>query len=170
MRRCFVSLLVLALLPGLLLAGQGLRLPGPGPAPEEAIHYRSRVWSDTKPAINLTHIFAGEINRRGRPVGFHARPGGLDPRGSGIARILDKPNRLGVYTARVWIGSRGRSKFSTFFPDRLTRAQVLAAVLAAFHQGRRSGETFRGPSGLGFTVEGYYQHGRIQTAYPIYAR
>jgi len=166
MKRRFIFLLFLALLPGLFLAHGGGILPGP----ERAIDYRTRVWSDTKPAINLTHIFAGEINRRGKAVGFHSRPGGVDPEGSGVARVVDPPNRLGVYTAVVWIGRRGRTKFSSFYPDRLTRPQVIAAILAAFRHGQRRGERFRGPSGQGFTVEGYFQNGRIHTAYPIYSR
>jgi len=151
-------ILLLALLTSVFLSG------------ERAIDYRTRVWSDTRPAINLTHIFAGEINRRGKAVGFHSRPGGIDPHGSGIARIVDPPNRIGVYTSVVWIGRRGRTKFSTLYPDRLTRPQVIAAILAAFRHGQRRGERFRGPSGHGFTVEGYFQNGRIHTAYPIYSR
>lgn len=170
MKRVSASLVLLALLPGLVLAGQGLRLPGPGGAGERRIDHRVRVWSDTAPPINLTHLFAGEINRRGKPVGFHSRPNGVDPQGSGVVRVVDRPDRSGVYTAVVWIERRGRTKFSTFYPDRLTRAQVIAAVLSAFRKGRRSGENFRGPSGLGFTIEGYFQGGRIQTAYPIYSR
>ena len=166
MKRRFIFPLVLALLPGIFLAGTGGILPGP----EQAIDYRTRVWSDTRPAINLTHIFAGEINRRGKAVGFHSRPGGVDPQGSGVARVVDRPNRLGVYTAMVWIGRRNRTKFSTFYPDRLTRPMVIEAILSAFRHGQRRGERFRGPSGHGFTVEGYFQNNRIHTAYPIYSR
>ncbi len=163
-------LLFLALLPGPAAAGNGIHLPGPGPIAEPTIDYRTRVWSDTRPQINLTHVFAGEINRRGKPVGFHSRPGGIDPQGSGIVRIVDKPNRVGIYTAMVWIGRRSRTKFSTLYPDRLTRAQVIGVILDAYHRGQRRGERFRGPSGHGFTVEGYVQNGRISTAYPIYSR
>ena len=170
MKRNFILLLFLALLPGLFLAGGRLQPPGRGSAPERAIDYRTRAWSDTQPAINLTHIFAGEINRRGRAVGFHARPGGIDPAGSGVVRVVDRPNRFGVYTAVVWIGRRGRTKFSTLYPDRLTRLLVIQAILAAFRRGQRRGERFRGPSGHGFTIEGYFQNGRISTAYPIYLR
>ena len=36
-------------------------------------------WTGTSPPINETHLFEGEINRRGQPVGFHSRPGGKDP-------------------------------------------------------------------------------------------
>jgi hypothetical protein len=158
MRRWRIAFLSLALLPGLFLAG------------ERSIDYRTRVWSDTKPAINLTHIFAGEINRRGKPVGFHSRPRGIDPAGSGIVRFVDSPNRAGVYTAMVWIGHRNKTKFSSLFPDRLNRSQVIAAILSAFRQGRRRGESFRGLSGQGFTIEGYFQNGRINSAYPLYSR
>jgi hypothetical protein len=166
MNRRIIFPLVLALLPGIFLAGMGGLLPGP----EQAIDYRTRVWSDTRPAINLTHIFAGEINRRGRATGFHSRPNGVDPKGSGVARVVDRPNRLGVYTAVIWIGRRNRTKFSSLYPDRLSRKQVITAILAAFRHGQRRGERFRGPSGLGFTIEGYFQNGRIATAYPIYSR
>ncbi|MCU0236256.1 MAG: EndoU domain-containing protein [Acidobacteria bacterium] len=166
MKRRTIFSLALILLPGMFLAGTGGILPGT----ERAIDHRTRVWSDTRPAVNLTHVFAGEINRRGRLVGFHSRPGGVDPRGSGIARIVDPPNRFGVYTAMVWIGRRSRTKFSTFYPDCLTRAQVIGVILDAYRRGQRRGERFRGPSGHGFTVEGYAQNGRIHTAYPIYSR
>ena len=37
-----------------------------------------RGWSRTVPEINLTHIFFGEINRSGKPVGYHSRPGGSE--------------------------------------------------------------------------------------------
>jgi hypothetical protein len=166
MKRWFIFLFSLSLLSGWLLAGSGSLLPGP----EQTIDHRTRVWSATRPAINLTHVFAGEINRHGKPVGFHSRPGGIDPVGSGIVRFIDRPNRAGVYTAMVWIGRRDRTKFSTLYPDRLDRQTVIEAILSAYRQGRRRGERFSGPSGYGFTIEGYVQNGRISTAYPIYSR
>jgi Bacterial EndoU nuclease len=129
--------------------------------------------SRTSPPINLTHVFEGEINRRGRPVGFHSRPGGRDPAGARVVRVLDRPNRLGVYTAEVEIrsGSRWLSKRSTFYPDRMDRAAVIRVILHAFANRAPGGsEKFRGPSGRGFTIEGYFQNGRINTAYPIYTR
>lgn len=130
-------------------------------------------WSRTSPPINVTHIFEGEINSRGKPVGFHSRPGGRDPQGARLVRVVDRPNRAGVYTAEVEIrsGSDWLSKRSTLYPDRLNRDAVIQAALHAF-AGRTTGnaEKFRGPSGTGFTIEGYYQNGRINTAYPIFTR
>lgn len=128
--------------------------------------------SRTSPPINLTHVFEGEINKRGKPVGFHARPGGKNPPGARVARVLDGPNRLGVYVAEVEIrsGSRWLSKRSTFYPDRMDRDAVIQAILHAYRDRTTgSSEKFRGPSGRGFTIEGWHQNGRINTAYPIFA-
>ena len=129
-------------------------------------------WSRTSPPVNVTHIFEGEINRRGKPTGFHSRPGGRDPQNARLVRIVDRPNRAGVYTADVEIrsGSQWLGKRSTLYPDRLDREAVIMAVLNAFQHRAGNGEKFRGPSGQGFTIEGYYQNGRINTAYPIYTR
>jgi Bacterial EndoU nuclease len=154
-----------ALVPVLLLfllAAGGVFGRSPGPS-----------LSRTSPPVNLTHVFEGEINKRGKPVGYHSRPGGKDPANARVTRVIDRPNRFGVYTAEVEIrsGSRWLSKRSTFYPDRMDRAAVLQAILNAF-KNRASGgsEKFRGPSGRGFTIEGYYQNGRINTAHPIYTR
>jgi len=143
----------------------------PGPALPRSSRRPAEAWSRTSPPVNLTHIFEGEINRRGKPVGFHSRPGGRDPADARVVRIVDRPNRAGVYTAEVEIrsGSRWLSKRSTFYPDRMDRAAVVQAVLHAFANGG-GGEKFRGPSGRGFTIEGYFQNGRINTAYPIFTR
>lgn len=142
-------------------------LPGAG-----ADRRQGPALSATNPPVNLAHVFEGEINRRGRPVGFHSRPGGRNPSGARVVRVVDRPNRQGVYTAEVEIRTRDGQwlrKRSTFFPDRLSRDEVVMAILNAWRQ-RSTGrsEQFRGPSGLGFTIEGWHQNGRINTAYPIF--
>lgn len=154
----------LLILGALLLLGGEVSARSPRRRPEEA-------WSRTSPPVNLTHIFEGEINKRGKPVGFHSRPGGRNPANARVVRVVDRPNRAGVYTAEVEIrsGSRWLEKRSTFYPDRMDRAAVVQAILNAFvHRTSGGSEKFRGPSGRGFTIEGYYQNGRINTAYPIY--
>jgi len=132
-------------------------------------------WSATDPPVNMSHIFNGQINKRGKPVGFHSRPGGTNPSTARVVRVLNGPNRAGVYTADVEIrdGSQWLGKNSTLYPDAMSREEVIAAVLNAFRSrsgGSGGGELFRGPSGRGFTIEGYFQNGRINTAYPIYQR
>jgi hypothetical protein len=132
------------------------------------------IWTETLPPIDLAHIDRGEINRRGDPVGYHHRPDGLDPPGARVLAILQPPDAAGVYRARVeirdpatglWLDKRAAS---TFFPDRLSDAEVVAAILAAFRDGeRRRDGRFVGATGYGFVVEGWYRQGRILAAYPL---
>ncbi|MFK7859446.1 MAG: EndoU domain-containing protein [Granulosicoccus sp.] len=131
-------------------------------------------WSDTNPNINLWHVFEGEINRSGKPVGFHSRPGGNDPANARVVSIRDKPNRSGVYTATIEIrdGNQWKSKFSSFFPDSLSRDEVVDAVLNAYQKSSdKNAQPFEGPSGLGFTIQGYTSgRGGINTAFPVFVR
>lgn len=147
-------------------------VPQGAPAPAPSL---DSEWSYTDPAINLEHVFEGQINRRGRPTGFHSRPGGADPAGARVTRILSRPNHLGVYVAEVEIrGGSGRwlRKTSTFYPDDMSREEVVAAILHAWEERRDlGGGKFQGPSGEGFTIEGYtLEDGGINTAYPLYRR
>lgn len=132
-------------------------------------------WSLTTPPVSETHIFEGEINRRGKAVGFHSRPGGRDPVNARVCAVTDGPNRRGVYSAQVEIRKPGGPwlrKRSTFFPDDMNRAEVIQAILHAYHnRSREDGPKFSGPSGKGFTIEGYLlPDARINTAFPLYRR
>lgn len=131
-------------------------------------------WSNTTPAINLEHVFSGEINRKGKPVGFHARPQGHSPQGAKVIRVKDGPNKVGVYTATIEIadGSKWKSKFSSFFPDSLSQEQVIDAILHAYNNSQNPRkQPWRGPSGLGFDIQGYtLSRGDINTAFPIYRK
>ena len=183
MKRTLLSLagLLLGLAVYYLAPGVLGERPRPGEAPPPRAEAPASAadpvseWSDTDPAINLEHVFEGQINRRGRPVGFHSRPGGADPGGARVARIVSRPNRLGVYIAEVEIrndSGRWLRKTSTFYPDGMSRDEVVAAILHAWEERRDlGGDKFQGPSGKGFTIEGYtLDDGGINTAYPIYKR
>jgi len=137
--------------------------------------YRSgSKWSGTSPEINLHHIFEGEINRKGKPVGYHSRPGGVDPASAKIVRIQDKPNSAGIYTATIAIrdGNQWKEKFSSFFPDSMSAEDVTAAVLNAYKKSANpKKQPWEGPSGYGFTIQGYTtSRGGINTAFPIYRK
>ena len=131
-------------------------------------------WTASDPPINLVHIDYGEINRHREAVGYHHRQNGVDPPGARVDRIVQLPDASGVYRARValrdpvtgdWIDKKAPS---TFFPDTMSDAEVIEAVLAAFQAGRRRGDgQFIGASGRGFAIEGWYQNGRINAAYPL---
>ena len=93
-----------------------------------------------------------------------------------MVRIREAPNSAGVYTAQVEVQDnetgRWKDKFSTFFPDRLSRGEVVSAILHAYRNRERgTAQPWRGPSGLGFPIQGYsLADGRINTAYPVYIR
>ena len=135
---------------------------------------RGRKWTATDPPINFAHIETGEINSRGEAVGYHHRPNGIDPPGAKVLRITQPPDTSGIYRARValrdprtgeWID---KGAASTFFPDAMSDAEVIQAVLSAFHDGDgQSDGKFVGDSGHGFMIEGWYQSGRIAAAYPL---
>lgn len=175
MKRSLLSLvgLLLGLAVFYLLPEEGRQRPvETASRPPEPVSVPSfdEEWSGTDPAINLAHVFEGQINRRGKPVGFHSRPGGTDPAGARVLRTISRENDLGVYVAEVEI--RNRRKTSTFFPDSMSRDEVVAAILHAWEERRDlGGDKFQGPSGMGFTIEGYtLDGGGINTAYPLYRR
>jgi len=133
-------------------------------------------WSKTRPEINLSHVFHGEINRRGKPVGFHSRPNGNDPAHAKLVKIVSRPNRSGVYTAKVKIfdprEKRWKKKFSSIFPDSMGRQQVINAILYAYrHRTTGKKQPWSGPSGHGFVIQGYTtSRGGINTAFPVFRR
>jgi len=136
--------------------------------------HSGQKWSDTSPNINLHHVFDGEINRRGKPTGFHSRPNGEDPAGARVVSVKDKPNRYGVYTANIEVldGNQWKGKFSSFFPDDLSRDEVINVILNAYNNSNnKNAQPWEGPSGAGYRVQGYTSNqGGINTAFPIYTR
>lgn len=137
-------------------------------------HSSGQKWSDTSPNINLHHVFEGEINRKGKPTGFHSRPSGQDPSNARLKGVKDKPNRYGVYTANIEVkdGGQWKSKFSSFFPDELSRGEVIDVILNAYNNSKnKNNQPWEGPSGSGYRVQGYTSNsGGINTAFPIYTR
>jgi len=138
------------------------------------------VWSNTTPKLNLTHVFEGEINKSGKAVGFHSRPGGKDPAGARVVKVKAGPNAKGVYTADIQVcnGKSWKDKFSSFFPDALSKGGVTALILKAH---KAAGNPMTGKWGAtvdGIAINGYMcpqnsstcPKGAINTAYPVYSK
>ena len=131
-------------------------------------------WSNTTPSINLAHIFKGQINKHGKPVGFHVAPRVIEPEGSHIKKVISGPNKAGVYTATVEIydpqRKKWKEKFSSIYPNDLSKQQIIDSILNAYsHDMLSSDFKWRGPSGHGFLIEGYRNKtGAIETAYPVF--
>ena len=86
-------------------------------------------WSKTQPAVNLRHIFCGEIDYRARAKGFHSTQ--LLATTTEVKDIFKKKwLRGGIYNARVKFAN-GKTKFSTFFPEQCTVAMIVRSVVYA---------------------------------------
>lgn len=123
----------------------------------------ARLWSQTEPPLDLTHLFCGERDPRdGGLEGYHALAGVRTPGEAAIRERYAGPNADGVSRAVVCAadaaagGAKASCKCSSLFPDDWSVERVVAAVLSALERGRADGRGFfRGPGGAGFAVEGW---------------
>ncbi len=115
----------------------------------------------------MKHIYHGEINKRGKAVGYHheSMMGGKI-----IPGTETKPDKNGVYRAKVEIEGVRKKATSSFFPKEWDRVQVLKAIEEAFNNKRLIGDNkYSGKSESGLIIEMYLnKDGSIATAYPIY--
>ena len=91
-------------------------------------------WSKTDPAINLDHVFCGEVKSNGKASGFHARPNGINPPSIAGVEITQPANDNGIYAGMVRFASpSGREpvKFSSIFPDSCSHDQIVTSILHA---------------------------------------
>lgn len=136
-------------------------------------------WSDTKPSVNLEHIFCGE-SHNGRNKGFHSSY--LLSSSEIVSDIYNKkPLTGGIYNARVKFDN-GKTKFSTFFPDHCNVASITRSVVyAASHSTGKHrqwgilGESAPEPMAKGyclktngkpFTIRMGLKGSRVNTAFP----
>ena len=116
------------------------------------------------PKIDEEHIFEGELNAKGKLVGFHHMGKYTDR----ILKITRQPNKYGVYEAEF--RAFGQTKKSTFFPDRWSRQKVLDSIYEAyFNPVNKSRNARVGKTTDGLRVKMYLdQEGNIATAFPLY--
>ncbi|WP_205582791.1 EndoU domain-containing protein, partial [Yersinia sp. IP36721] len=128
------------------------------------------------PSINATHVFHGEINRRGAGVGFH-HEGSIGHQGKArVTQITNSANAQGVYQGKVEIFNSATGQWvakgpqSTFFPKSWNRAQVMTEIRGAYNNGTvLPNGKWSGISPSGVKIEGWLNSsGNINTAYPIY--
>ncbi|MEQ3340943.1 EndoU domain-containing protein, partial [Clostridium butyricum] len=121
----------------------------------------------------LEHILEGEINKRGKAVGFHYE-GFPTTKGSVIEGTKSTPDNLGLYTGKVEVGGVPKTSNggqSTFFPENWTVQDVVDAINEAFTnkefvQGTRN--TYRGKTVSGLKIEMYIDDvtNKIISAFP----
>lgn len=115
----------------------------------------------------MRHVYHGEINRRGKAVGYHheSMMGGKIVPGTETM-----PDRNGVYRATVEVNGVRKNVDSSFFPKDWDRVQVLKSIEEAFVNKRQIGRNkYSSLTSSGITIEMYLKpDGSIATAYPIY--
>ncbi|ASP25788.1 T7SS effector LXG polymorphic toxin [Bacillus velezensis] len=117
----------------------------------------------------MKHIYHGEVNKRGKAVGYHheSMMGGKI-----IPGTEKKPDENGVYMAKVEVGSVKKIADSSFFPREWNRADVLKAIDEAYHTRKQvRSNKYRGVTSTGIKIEMYLNSdGTIATAYPLYKK
>jgi predicted ribonuclease toxin of YeeF-YezG toxin-antitoxin module len=117
----------------------------------------------------MRHVYHGEINRRGKAVGYHheSMMGGKIVPGT-----EKKPDKNGVYMAKVEIDGVKKIADSSFFPKGWNRAEVLKAINEAYQSKEQiTSNKYRGITSSGIKVEMYLnKDGSIATAYPLYKK
>ncbi|WP_395096652.1 T7SS effector LXG polymorphic toxin [Bacillus amyloliquefaciens] len=120
-------------------------------------------------AGTMKHIYHGEVNQRGKAVGYHheSMMGGKI-----IPGTEKKPDKNGVYMAKVEVGSVKKIADSSFFPREWNRADVLKAIDEAYHTRKQvRSNKYRGVTSTGIKIEMYLNSdGTIATAYPLYKK
>ncbi len=141
---------------------------------EYAYVYDTNIQDDLLGLNLVTHLFHGEINRRGNAVGFH-HEGSIGHIGKArVSAITVAPDAQGLYKAKVevfdsrtvsWV-TKGPE--STFFPKQMSRADVLKNIDEAFARKTMTGAKWEGVSDSGIKIGGYVDaHGNIATAFPL---
>ncbi len=120
----------------------------------------------------IEHIFEGQINVRGKAVGYHYE--GIEgTSGKVISGTESSVNNVGVYKAQVevdGIPKTANGGFSTFYSKDMSPQQVIDAINEAYSNcelkhGTRN--TYQGVANNGMIIDMYLdQNGKIISAFP----
>lgn len=121
----------------------------------------------------LEHIFDGTINRNGKATGYHYTMV-LDSKGEVVEGTRSKPDKNGVFTAKVRVSGIDKNGFSSFYPESWTPQQVVDAINTAYEDAiTNSANPTASQLWIGhygdLEIDMYLDDARqIVTAYPIY--
>ncbi|SDX29374.1 Bacillus transposase protein [Listeria ivanovii subsp. londoniensis] len=121
---------------------------------------------------SLEHIFAGEVNRKGKAVGFHSETIPDSP-GKVIQETKSKPNKNGVYEAKIEVNGipkKSNKGKSSFFPENWTAQKIVDEINHAFsNKSHIDGNIYLGEASNGIKIQMYLdKQDKIISAFPIY--
>ncbi len=142
----------------------------------------------TKPALTpsgqkavtldtLEHIFHGELNKKGKAVGFHYE--GVENmqavNKTRTVTVTKPPDKNGVYEAIVEVkgkAKKGNGGVSTFFPKNWTKNDVVNSINEAYiNKISSGGNGYIGTSDSGVKIQMFLKpDGTIITAYPLHGK
>ncbi|MGY3708572.1 EndoU domain-containing protein [Granulicatella adiacens] len=122
---------------------------------------------------SLTHIFEGDINRRGQAGGYHYDM--VEGTSGSIIEGTKSPslNDAGVYEAKVEVNGipkEGNEGYSTFFPDRMSPQEIVDTINEAYsNKNLAHGNKYIGKSSNGLKIGMYIRKsdGKIISAFPM---
>ncbi|WP_255295588.1 WXG100 family type VII secretion target [Bacillus cereus] len=117
----------------------------------------------------MKHIYHGEINKRGKAVGYHHESMMC---GKIIPGTESVPDKNGIYRAKVEIDGVEKVAKSSFFPKEWNRVDVLKGIDEAYQNKIQVGSyKYKGVTSSGIKIEMYLNtDGSIATAYPLYKK
>lgn len=119
----------------------------------------------------IRHILEGEINRRGKAVGFHME-NMPTKKGKVIERTRSGKDKNGVYSASVEIDGILKDARSSFFPAEMIPQQIIQAINEAYNSREPYyNSMLKGKTSYGFEVGMYLdKNNKISSAFPIQKR
>ncbi|MDF2909377.1 MAG: hypothetical protein K0Q56_257 [Sporolactobacillus laevolacticus] len=120
----------------------------------------------------LEHILEGELNARGKAVGYHS-----ESIEKSIGKIIkgteSTPNKFGIYKAKVEVNGVPKTSnggTSTFFPKNWDAQKVIDSINIAFdNKVLIKGNTYSGKLKNGMEISMYIdKNGKIISAFPVY--
>lgn len=117
----------------------------------------------------IKHILEGEVNRRGKAVGFHME-NMPTAKGSIIESTRSKLDKNGIYNAKVKVNGVIKEAKSSFFPTNMTPQQVVNAINEAYENREQHfiKSMMKGKTNYGFEIGMYLdKNDKITTAFPL---
>lgn len=116
----------------------------------------------------IKHILEGEVNKRGKAVGFHME-NMPTKRGIIIESTRTNPDKNGIYNAKVKVDGVIKDAKSSFFPVNMIPQQIVNAINQAYStMSPFRGALMKGNTEFGFDIGMYLdEDSKIITAFPI---
>ncbi|MGL4759825.1 MAG: EndoU domain-containing protein [Patescibacteria group bacterium] len=138
------------------------------------LNQKPQFYSNIITEYNLNHVLGGNINRRGEATGFHHKQSAKNSN-TKIISIYKEPNQCDVYVAKVQVDGKTKKAFSSMFPDKLNKNQIVDILISSHKKALEKKLNNNGVSSVQVQTDNCFKinlildpNKKIITAYPIY--